>query len=374
MSPFFSKALIITSMMGGVFGAAVVQADDLVKQEVIVNDSACQPMELKVPAGKVQFIIRNKSMRALEWEILNGVMVVAERENIAPGFMQKMTVNLEPGSYDMTCGLLTNPHGKLIVEGSEQAEPYQITANDLIGPIAEYKFYVMRETRALTQDTQAFTDAIRAKDFDKAKTLYSKARMHYERIEPIAELFSDLDGSIDAREDDFAKGHNDPQFTGFHRLEYALWVNASTTDLNAISDKLDQDVATLQTRIHDLTFPPSKVVSGAADLIEEVAASKISGEEDRYAHTDLADFAANIEGAQKIVTLFKPMMLKIDEPLQNRIDQNLSIVTSKLAAYETDQEFAPYDALSQKDKNALKGAVTTLAEDLSKLRGSLGLN
>lgn len=50
-------------------------------------------------------------------------MVVEERENIAPGFSQKMTANLQPGEYDMTCGLLTNPKGKLIVKEALQRMP-----------------------------------------------------------------------------------------------------------------------------------------------------------------------------------------------------------------------------------------------------------
>ena len=52
------------------------------------------------------------------------------------------------------------------------------------------------------------------------------------------------------------------------------------------------------------------MVGGAAGLIEEVAASKISGEEDRYSHTDLWDFQANVEGSQKIVDLLRPQLQK----------------------------------------------------------------
>ncbi len=74
--------------------------------------------------------------------------------------------------------------------------------------------------------------------------------------------------------------------------------------------QLNGDVLELQKRISELAFPPSKVVGGAAGLIEEVAASKISGEEDRYSHTDLWDFQANVDGAQKIVDLLRPQLQK----------------------------------------------------------------
>ncbi|MCH5852320.1 ferrous iron transporter, partial [Salmonella enterica] len=68
----------------------------------------------------------------------------------------------------------------------------------LSGAITEYKAYVTAETAQLVAGTKAFTDAIKAGDVEKAKSLYAPTRQHYERIEPIAELFSDLDGSIDA--------------------------------------------------------------------------------------------------------------------------------------------------------------------------------
>jgi len=102
--------------------AFYVQAADIPQVKVTVNDKQCEPMTLTVNSGKTQFLIQNHSQKALEWEILKGVMVVEERENIAPGFSQKMTANLEPGEYEMTCGLLTNPKGKLIVKGGATAE------------------------------------------------------------------------------------------------------------------------------------------------------------------------------------------------------------------------------------------------------------
>lgn len=248
-------------------------------------------------------------------------------------------------------------------------------ASDLVGPITDYKFYVIDQVNAFVTDTKAFTDAVIAGDIEKAKSLYSPARVHYERIEPVAELFSDLDASMDAREDDYAKGAEDPNFTGFHRIEKALWADNSTKGMKPFAEKLYKDTVELQKRLTDLAFPPSDVVGGAAGLIEEVAASKISGEEDRYARTDLADFQANVDGAQKIVTLFHPLLHKEDPALVKKIDQNLKRVDSVLAKYRLkDGNFETYDKLTDKDRLALKGPITVLAEDLSLLRGVLGLN
>lgn len=246
---------------------------------------------------------------------------------------------------------------------------------ELVGAVTEYKIYVSVETKALVEKTKAFTAAVKAGDVAKAKALFAPTRVHYERIEPVAELFGDLDGSIDSRADDHEKAEADPGFTGFHRLEHALWVTGSTKGMEAVADQLLADVTDLQGRIKGLAVPPEKMVGGAALLIEEVAASKISGEEDRYSHTDLWDFHANVEGSAKIVDLLRPMLVKTDKPLLDKVDANLATVNKVLAKYATkDGGFQTYDKLTDADRAALQGPVTILAEDLSRLRGTLGLD
>jgi iron uptake system component EfeO len=238
---------------------------------------------------------------------------------------------------------------------------------DLVGPVSDYKIYVTEEIGELVTQTQAFTDAINQGDLATAKKLYAPTRVHYESIEPIAELFSDLDASIDSRVDDHEKGVTAEDFTGFHRIEYALFSQNSTKGLEALTAKLNTDVNDLKTRVDGLTFPPEKVVGGAAALLEEVAATKISGEEDRYSHTDLYDFQGNIDGAKKIVDLFRGQIEKQDK--------NFASVDKILAKYKTkDGGFETYDKVKENDRKALVGPVNTLAEDLSTLRGKLGLN
>lgn len=243
---------------------------------------------------------------------------------------------------------------------------------DLVAPIAEYKLYVMENTDTLVENTSAFTAAVKAGDIEKAKALFAPTRLNYERIEPVAELFADLDAPIDARADDYEHAEADPDFTGFHRIEYALWVEGKTDDVTAIADKLQSDVEDLAARIDSLTFPPSTVVGGAAALMEEVAATKISGEEDRYSRTDLWDFEGNFDGAYKIVELFGPQVK--DKDFLATVEGNFAEVRATLAKYHTDSGYVSYEELTASDRARLSALVNTLAEDLSTLRGRLGLN
>ena len=341
---------------------------------VAVNDHACEPMQITVPSGQTVFQIKNDSTRKLEWEILKGVMVVDERENIAPSLSDKMTVTLLPGEYEMTCGLLTNPRGKLIVTDSGFKNTTDEAALEkLAQPLGDYKKYVQGEAKELVSKTEAFVAAVKAGDIDKAKSLFASTRVHYERIEPIAELFNELDPAIDAREDDFKDGPKDANFTGFHRIEHALWVEKDVKGVQTVADKLLEDVKKLQTEIDELNFPPTKVVGGAAALIEEVAGSKITGEEDRYSHTDLSDFQANVDGAQKIVDLFRTPIAEKNKALLDKVDANIKQVNEILAKYNTADGFADYGKLTKADRNALQVPINALAEDLSQLRGTLGL-
>ncbi|WP_088346816.1 MULTISPECIES: iron uptake system protein EfeO [Rhodomicrobium] len=245
---------------------------------------------------------------------------------------------------------------------------------DLVKPVADYKIYVSEKLETLLTDTKAFTSAVKAGDVAKAKALFAPTRMSYEAIEPIAELFSDLDASIDSRADDHEKAEKDPGFTGFHRIEFQLFSENSTEGMAPFADKLLADVTELNKRITDLTLPPEKVVGGAAALMEEVAATKISGEEDRYSHTDLWDFKANFDGSKKIFDLVRPLIESGDGAFVTKVAGNFTTVDTTLAKYKSGSGYELYDKLSEDDRKVLAAAVNTLAEDLSTLRGKLGLN
>ncbi len=340
---------------------------------ITLTDAGCDPAKVDTVAGKNIFNIKNESTHAVEWEILKDVMVVDERENILPGFALTLTTTLDAGDYAMTCGLRSNPKGILTVAATNEA-PAKPSPMDLVGPIAEYKVYVKGEVDTLVNETKKLTDAVKAGKLAEALKLYAPAHQHYERIEPIAELFNDLDGSMDSREDDFEKKAEDPKFLGFHRLEKGLFIERSTAGLTPIADKLIADALDLQKRIDGLTIAPKDLVGGAADLIEEVASKKIAGEEDRYSRTDLWDFQANVDGAQKIVALLNPLIVKQDPNLSARLRDNFSKVDALLAKYRMkDGGFESYEKLSDHDRIALKAPVTTLAEDLSALKGALGV-
>ena len=238
--------------------------------------------------------------------------------------------------------------------------------------IADYKTWTVGEVESLVADTRKFTDAVRAGDLAKAKAEFAPSRYRWESIEPIAGLVPDIDGAVDARVDDFA-GVDDPKFTGWHRLEYLLWVKKTTKGAAPFADGLDKNIATLNTKIKTTDFPAAAVALGPAELIEEVSEGKITGEEDRYSHTDLSDFAGNVAGSKKLFDLLTPALQAKDPALTQAITAGFGEVGASLAEYRQGAGYKPYTALAKDDQTRMKAELAGLSENLAKIPGTLGL-
>lgn len=177
---------------------------------------------------------------------------------------------------------------------------------DFTTAIDEYRKYVIEQCDEFVKQTEGFTNAVKAGKLEDAKALYAPARMYYERIEPIAEALGDLDPNIDARENDVDAA----DWRGFHKIEQALWQNNTTDGMTDVADRLLKDAQLLRAKVETAEIDANLLVTGAVELLNEVSSSKVTGEEERYSHTDLYDFVANVEGAQKIYELLKPELAK----------------------------------------------------------------
>jgi len=240
--------------------------------------------------------------------------------------------------------------------------------------VNDYKTWMQSQVAALRTDTKKFTDAVRAGDVAEAKKQFAPSRYKWEMIEPIAGLVPEIDGAVDSRVDDFASV-NDPKWTGWHKLEYLLWVKNTTSGGATLADKLDKDLATLQTKMKSVEITPKAVALGAGELIEEVSEGKINGEEDRYSHTDLSDFDANQLGAKQAYGYFKPIIEKKDKAFATSIDQGFAAVDESLEPYEISEGiFKPFSTLTAADKAKMQSQLATLSENLAKVPAAIGVS
>ena len=240
---------------------------------------------------------------------------------------------------------------------------------DLSKETAEYKKYVEGQIDMLLKDTENFAKLLKEGKLDEAKKVYPLIRMAYERSEPIAESFGESDVKIDYRLVDFKEEFkNEEGWKGFHRIEKILWEQNTTKGTEKYADDLVNDIKELKAKIATIEVTPDLMVTGAIDLLNEVSTQKITGEEEVFSHTDLYDFRANIEGAQKIFELFRPKLEQKDAKLVTTLDTEFKAVNALLDKYMTDDKhYKLYTELTKEDTKALAEAVTKLGEPLSQM-------
>lgn len=393
-----ATSLAVTALTALTLTGCVAKADLAEAIDVEITDDGCAVATPTAKAGVVTFALANSGTDVNEFEILadDQLRIVGEKENVTPGQNVEFTAQLEPGTYYTACKFqqVGAPIGLAEFTVTGEASAVSADEQELADQaVAEYLGYVRSQVGELLPQVEAFAAAYAAGDDDTARSLYASTRVSYERIEPTAEAFGDLDPKIDFREVDAVADGLD--WTGFHRIEKDLWapvpgdLNSDGQDASAgwtpstpeqrqaFADGLVADVTELHELVTDPTFTVSlaDIPNGAIALLDEVAAGKITGEEDWWSGTDLTDFAANVQGAGVAFGAVRGLAeSKGDEgtALAADIDDQFAALEAELASFGSiETGFVDYATLTDADKKALSDAVNALAEPLSQLTATV---
>jgi iron uptake system component EfeO len=325
-----------------------------------LTDAGCEPHTAKAPAGPIVFNVENAGTSSVsEFEVLDGETILGEKENLSDGLSGTFSLTLEQGEYTLYCPGGTDERGTLTVSG-------KLATNDspqTEAAISQYRTYLEENTAELVSATEPFVAAVEAGDVEEAKSLYAAARIPYEKIEPVAESFGDLDPRIDARENDVPAS----EWSGFHVIEKALWVEGTANGMTPVAKQLFADVEELQRKVRTVDLQAVQIANGANELLGEVSASKITGEEERYSHIDLVDFEANVEGAEAAFEAVKPLIAEEDPQLVKQIEADFADVYASLKPYQRGDGFVSYTELSKADTRKLAQQIDALAEELSQV-------
>ncbi|SOB89775.1 iron uptake system component EfeO [Rhodobacter sp. JA431] len=329
---------------------------------ITVDGNTCAPFALELPAGKTTFQIINASDRPLEWEILDGVMVVAERENIAPGFSASLTEVLKPGSYEITCGLLSNPRGSLEVlptAASEAARTAPPVA-EFVGPLAERQVQLMRAGSKFSKSTKALHAALVAGDLDGAKTAWLSAAQDWARLGSVSLRAADLTNRIAPHPEMLVDGETDPGFIGLTRIEYALFSQGSAAGLAPVAEALVEDASALQARIKAVKAAPADMAADAAKQARILAEGQIAAGLSRHARADAALLGAALDGLKRSMAAELPLIAGADAALAQAIEAAFGAAEETVTA-------TPYDPA------ASATAFGALADALSRVNRALSL-
>ncbi|MDQ1634445.1 MAG: iron uptake system component EfeO [Frankiaceae bacterium] len=336
---------------------------------VEANDTTCAPATSTGVAGTSKFTIKNAGNKVTELYVYApGDRVVGEVEQVGPGISRDLTVELQPGSYELACkpgGSGDGIRAPFTVTGA--AAPAAGADPRLATAVAQYRSFVIAQSGELVTRTQEFAAAVQAGDVERAKTLYPTTREPWERVEPVAESLGDLDPKIDAREGDVPAA----EWGGFHRIEKALWVDKNLDGMAPVAQALVTDVSAVKSGIEKADLTASNLGNGANELLTEVATGKVTGEEERYSHTDLWDFTANVDGAKQAYLPLRPVLLDRNPALAQQLDTQFAAVESALASFERGNGWELYNALTPEQTKALADRVDALAEPLSRLTAAV---
>ena len=345
------------------------------------TNSECKVSTAQAPSGHLTFAIKNDGDQVTEFYLLaeDGLRIVAEVENIGPGITRNLVVTAPPGKYLTACKPGMQGDGlraAFTVTGSDRPSQADDDLQKLSDTaVRQYTAYVKDQTEQLLDGTTTFAAAFAAGDSATARKLYASTRMHWERIEPVAESFGDLDPKLDLREADLEPGE---AWTGWHRAEKDLFRPAGYAAMSgaqraALSKQLVADTEDLYQRTRSLTLTADKLGNGAKELLDEVATGKVTGEEEIWSHTDLWDFQANVDGARIAFENLRPVLEKKNPALAKELDTKFASLQAELKTHARGDGFAYYNELTPAQVRKLAALVDTLGEPLSRLTAAVVL-
>lgn len=375
MKKIIASSLILLSIFVASCSSDTASKDSTKLSVSFDSDKGCSEKTYTAVSGTLKIDAKNTGSDVGELEVLDGDRIKGEAENIISGTSKTFTVKLKAGEYEFYCGKKQAPRSALIITQSEESDSTdkEVSA-EITAATQEYKKYVVEQGNLLTASVKTLTDAVRNGDVQAAKLAFAPSREPWERIEPIAELFAQYDASVDSRVDDFLSV-DDPEFTGFHRIEYGIFELNTTEGLIEFADKLDSDIAGLNVELAKLTIDPFDMAKGPQVLMEEIANGKITGEEDRYSGTDLYDFNANLVGSKVIVDLLRTPLLDVESDIPEKFDIAYAEIIARLDKYKnTDGSYQNYNNLTEEDKTQFKADVAGASELLADIPGELELS
>jgi len=335
---------------------------------VTLTDAGCQPSPKSSPAGVVNFKISNSNANGVtEAELLSGGKMLGEQEKLSPGLSGGFSLRLDNGSYQIYCPGATQEKWEFTVTGTSTAS--WRTNPALVAATQQYATWITGQVNQFVVSTQSFVDAVNAGNLQQAEVLYGAARVFYERVEPVAEIWGSLDLDIDGRIDDFDKPAD---FQGFHKIEQLMFAQHTLSGASTYANALLANVKKLQTLVGRATYQPAEIADGATSLIDEIQKTKVTGEEERYSHIDLVDFQANLDGSMQAFTVLAPALRKIDPDLASTVQDRYNAVVTALAPFKQspgylNTGFVNYVTVGDAQRKTLSQLVNAFAEEMSKV-------
>ena len=317
-------------------------------------------------AGGQVLTVRNDGATAA------GVMLVdpasgaiyAEVEGLGPGVTRQLRLSLGGGTYAFRCeddaggDPVTGPSIRIAGGRGSSTAVLPVTNNDLYAPARAYSKYVDAGLDRLIAATDKLRAAVDDGDLVAARSAWTPAHLAYERLGAAYGTFGDFDGAINGSPTGLPKGVHDPDFTGFHRLEYGLWHGESAASLRKPADRLAHDTRALKSDFPHQRMDPADLPLRAHEILENTLQFQLTGAADQGSGTTLKTAAANVEGTREVLGVLRPV-LHDRYPALSQVDTWLDRFDAQLKGKSL------VDHLSAEERERLNGTAGQLLEILA---------
>lgn len=340
---------------------------------VTVSRSTCGQDWTNPKPGDQIFLVRNTGSSSTEVDLVDsaGGASYGEIEGLGPNVTESLHVVLGNGSYAFRCAPedtdpITGPSVR-VTGGAAHGSPavVPVTKSDLLEPLKEYQAYVQSGLDGLVPDVDALRGYVHAGNLNGARAAWLTAHLAYERLGAAYGAFGDYDKKIDGRPDGLPGGVADPDFTGFHRVEYGLWHGESAASLGSIVDNLASDVQGLRAAFATLEVDPLDLGLRAHEILEGTLQFELTGDADQGSGTNLATASANLDGTQEVLNVLRPLLVP-RYPGLSGVDAGLAKVRGLAdSAHKPDGSWTSAGRLSEAQRAKLDGAMGDLLERLA---------
>jgi iron uptake system component EfeO len=343
------------------------------RTRILVSVDRCGSGWSSPVAGQQHFALADVDTRAGEVYLTDAKTgaVYAEVDPLGPGTTADMDVYLGSGSYAFRCAMedeatVVGPTVTVPGHVAPSATPVAaVSQAELVPATLAYESYVKGRIPTLAALVDALQADIAANDIGKAKTDWIAAHVEYERLGAAYGAFGDLDGEINGLPEGLPKGTADPDWTGFHRVEYGLWHGESAASLAAPTAALADAVGQLGDEFAAAQIDPLELSIRAHEITENALEFELTGRTDFGSHSNLATIAANLEGTSTVLGILDPLLTSRDPQLPQTLDL-LAKAKGDVAASGSD-----LSALSTAQRERLDADLSQLSEELAPIASIL---
>lgn len=253
--------------------------------------------------------------------------------------------------------------GKEAEETVKPVEQQEKLGIELASEANAFKSYIEGQMDDFVKDTELLALLVKEGKLEDAQKLYPLVTMYYERMQPLASNFLELNKKINTSlgEDKEAEG------TGFAKLAYGLFNEKKTAGYEEVAEQLVTNIKELQLQLPSTDVTENNVLDATVTMLNQLATERLANESD--ANNEVYIAKAQTEVAEQVVKIF---MNRSTTESAAKATEQIAKLNEVIAYYEVGkQDYVNYSYFTSKQKEELTIAINNVKKALQKMNEEL---